>query len=89
MSVLDIAASVALSEQFIFCRETAVAVMGEEKFMDKVDGFRPILIEICEKNNISKMEATISILEMLKGREIESMLAMAACAEIIEPSLGL
>lgn len=88
-AVTDIAAKVAMADQFYEARTTVIGLMGEEKFKEKVDGFRPILKDLCEKHGVSEMQATIDILAMLKGRGTETLLAMAACTEIMEPSIGL
>ena len=88
-SVLDVAEKVAVSSDLYAARTAVIELTGEKKFKENVDGFRPILRGLCEKNGITEMEATIEILGLLRGKGTESMLAMAACIEIMEPSLGL
>ena len=91
MSILDIATKVAMADEFYQARDSVIVIIGKEKFKEKVEGFRPIMKGLCEERDISEMQATIEILASLKGRGtgIESLLAMAACTEIMEPSLGL
>ena len=67
-------------------RDSVIFIMGREKFMLKVDEFRPMLKGICEEKGITEMQATTDILFALDGRETEMLLAMAACVEIMEPS---
>jgi hypothetical protein len=68
-------------------RNTVIGLIGKEKFKERVDGFRPILKGMCEKKKITEMEATMEILKDLQGDGHLSVLAMAACTEIMEPSL--
>lgn len=65
-------------------RDAVITLIGEDKFKEKVDQFRPIMQGMCEQKKCTEIEATIEILEALKGKERETMLAMAACTEIIE-----
>ena len=70
-------------------RDAVIGLIGEKKFKSRVDEFRPIMTDICEKRKITEIEATIEILEMLKGDGHQSLLAIAACTEIMEPSIDL
>ncbi|MCP5005361.1 MAG: hypothetical protein GY941_15710 [Planctomycetes bacterium] len=85
MSILDIAVSLEITGKLNNAREGVIMIMGEDKFKEKVDGFRPILAGVCDSKGISEIEGAIEILKMVEGREVETILAMAACAEIIEP----
>lgn len=89
MNVRDLAASVAITDQLKEARNTVITLIGEDKFIERVEGFRPILDGLCEKHDVSKIQATIDILKTLKGKEIETLLAMAACVEIMEPSIEI
>ena len=70
-------------------RDTIIGLIGKEKFKSRVDEFRPIMEGICKKERISEMEATLKILLDLDEGAITSLLAMAACTEIMEPSIEL
>jgi len=87
-TVLDAAAKVAMADQFYESRRVIVTLIGEDQFLAKVDEFRPIMRGLCEEHRISEMQATVHILALFECDGFGSALAMAACTEIMEPSLG-
>ena len=68
-------------------RDSVIELIGEKRFRAKVEEFRPIIRGLCEKKKITEMKATIEILENFRGDGHLSLLAIAACTEIMEPSL--
>ena len=70
-------------------RDAVISLMGKEKFKERVDAFRPIIGGMCKKKKITEMQATIEILKDLQGDGMASLLAMAACTEIMEPTAEL
>jgi len=70
-------------------RDTIIGLMGKEKFKMRVEEFRPIMAGMCKKEGMTEMQATLEILKSLDQGAITSLLAMAACVEIMEPSIEL
>ncbi len=70
-------------------RTAVIMLMGEDKFLEKVDGFRPIFTAICDSKSVSEYRAALEVLKTVEGKGTETMLAMAACAEIIEPRVKI
>ena len=67
-------------------RRLVKALMGPDAFKEKVDGFRPLLQALCEKDGLSEMGALFTLLKEVEGDGMLSLLTMAACTEIMEPS---
>jgi hypothetical protein len=74
--------------KFYEARDVVHNLLGTDKFIAKVDEYRPIVENICKQKGISKLQATIAILDVLKQDGMATLVAMAACTEIMEPSLN-
>lgn len=76
---------------FYAARDTVLVLVGEAHFRQMVDEFRPILADVCREQELSEMEATLFLLGMnahFKGAtDIDTLLCVAVCTEIMEPSL--
>ena len=80
---------VEIASKMYQARDAVIGLIGQEKFKRRVAEFRPIMEGMCAKKEISEMQATIEILKGLEGDGMASLLAMAACTEIMEPSIGV
>ena len=81
----ELTVQVELMNKMLSARKLVVALQGQEHFLMKVDGFRPLLKGICEENGWTELEATIDILKTLDKEGMNNLVALAACVEIIEP----
>lgn len=69
-------------------REKVIALIGREKFQEKVTLFRPKLEEMARDRGGNVVKAAMDLVAAMQNRgenEVIQMLILAACVEIIEP----
>lgn len=67
-------------------RDAVQHLIGHDAFTTKVNIYRPILRHLCLHKGLNEMQATHEILNSLKHDGSASLVAMAACTEIMSPS---
>lgn len=82
---------VSIASELYSARTSVKTILGEKKFQEAVEGFRPILARICQRDGLSQLQALKIILQDMQNNgsaSIDKQIVTAACAEIIEPSLA-
>jgi len=83
--------AIGIAQKLYDCRRTALFVLGPQRFKAKVEEFRPIIQAAMAKHDCDEVRATMEIVKLLNSGGHDGMptlIAFAACVEILEPSLA-
>lgn len=85
-NVLDIAAKVQMAAQMYDARAAVIGVMGRDKFLKRVEDFRPIFELVCFSKKVNQLQATTLLMKDAVDDAHARLIVLAMCVEIIEPS---
>ena len=67
-------------------RDAVLSLQGREKFDRHVEACRPTLQAICDAKQLTQIQSTLEILKTMQANDVASLLVLAACVEIMEPT---
>ncbi len=68
-------------------RRLMLSILGEAKFQEKVENFRPLFIQVERANKCGTIQAMNLILKTCDGDATKIAIVCAIAVEIMEPSL--